>query len=156
MFDACRTPQDVAYLYTHRYGFRARVFDRRAYFLVDTDWGAIDMPFLVGRQVKAELGEEHQVPIIRHGHRTERWVFVVRRNRGHLLHRWLTALGRIDIRLIGKDARVWLPMTHAGLGWTWHSPPTVGVSPPSRRQVLDAALAVISADHIPASRAGKA
>ncbi len=155
MFENCRTPQDVAYIYARRYGFPVRLFDRRLYFVADSDWGAISMPVLLARRVRAEIGEDVAMPIIRHGHRSERWVFVARRNQGHLMQSWLTTLERNDVRLVSNGSRVWLPMTHAGLGWTWYSQPQVGAGLPTRRRLLNAALTVIETDEASANRVGK-
>ncbi|GAA5079733.1 hypothetical protein [Nocardia iowensis] len=149
MFEGCHTPKQVAHLYRNRYGLAAELSYQRAFVLTDDTVGAILMPPWLGQQVKNTFREGVSVPIIRHGQRGGFWIFLVGKRRGHLRNRAGPALTRHNGTILPPRSPVWLPMTDAGLGWTWHSPPRRGALLPARTEVLHSALVVI--DHAEAA-----
>ncbi|MFX0573069.1 hypothetical protein [Nocardia nepalensis] len=150
MFEGCHTPEEVAQFYRNRYGLAAELSYQRAFVRTDDSMGAILMPPWLGQQVKKSFGEDISVPIIRHGQRDGSWVFLVGRWRGRVRNRAVPALIRNDGMLLPPRSPVWLPMTDAGLGWTWYSPPRFGASLPSRTEVLHSVLVIIdNADAVP-------
>ncbi|WP_194838269.1 hypothetical protein [Nocardia sp. XZ_19_369] len=154
MFESCHTPNEVAHVYRRKFGLPVELFDRRAFIATGDTVGAVLMPPPLGLRVKKAFSDEVSVPIIRHFPRGGHWIFLAS-TRGRVRNRAVAELMRHDGTVLSPRTRVWLPMTDAGIEWTWFSPPHPGAVLPTLPLVMHTALAVIDQDEMSSSPALK-
>ncbi len=123
MFESCHSPEEVAYVYTHRHGLPATVVDRRVCYLTTSNLGAVVMPPELGRRVWTAIDQSYPTLIIHHVQpdRVSRpWVFVVGPNCGLARSRAVAALKQRGGSVVGAGRyRRWRTTArkHAAAQW---------------------------------------
>lgn|GEM_PF-2565251 len=137
MFESCYTPDDVAYVLRHRYGFPIELVARRPSVTCGHHLGAIAVPMELGYRAVDLLADRQAAPVVANPRNTV-WTFLVAPALTPICpgqHRRLAGHG---IVVHDRGHRVLMPVSDGGFGWRWAREPAVGaLCLPSRAEVLD-------------------
>ncbi|ONM46812.1 hypothetical protein B0T44_13285 [Nocardia donostiensis] len=145
ILDTCYSLHEVAYVYSHRFGFPVEMAGGRPSLVIGDAVGAVTMPQQVGWPVRDRLRHPKvlAVPVISHP-RHRQWIFLV-----HPAGLVSTPVARVpQVCILDPGSRVWLPTSDSRFGWYWVDAPKRASSPgdmlaPAQGQVLRAAKSVL-------------
>lgn len=143
MFESCCTPFDVAHLLRHRYRLDVQFAACRPVLVCGAEFGAIDMPSVLGGHVLPLLSFS-SVPVIADSRRT-RWTFLVGiapPQPGPV--RADPNLAEYGVVQRARGQRVLLPVSNSGTGSQWANEPAPGGGTPQASSVLASAARVIA------------
>jgi hypothetical protein len=142
MFESCYTPDDVAHVLRHRYGFPVELAACRPVVICGCHIGAVTMPMELGYRVLSLLGDP--VPIVANPRDTA-WTFLLATAFPPLGGgRQTRRLAEHGVVVHDRGHRVLMPVADNGFGWHWASEPLPGpLRLPTRAQVLDAVDTVV-------------